>query len=94
MDLVRATPADLLGEREFAFSDPRLPEMLFRYRARNWPHTLSEAEQKRWRLHCSDYFSRRLPDYVPRLEALAEQNQGNERNFAILKSLYHYLENL
>ena len=56
--------------------------------------TLSEAEQKRWRLHCSDYFSRRLPDYVPRLEALAEQNQGNERNFAILKSLYHYLENL
>ena len=94
MDLVRATPADLLGEREFAFSDPRLPEMLFRYRARNWPHTLSEAEQKRWRLHCSDYFSRRLPDYVPRLEALAEQNQGNERNFAILKSLYHYLEDL
>jgi exodeoxyribonuclease-1 len=45
--------------------------MLFRYRARNWPHTLSEAEQKRWRLHCGDYFSRRLPDYVPRLEALA-----------------------
>ena len=94
MDLVRATPADLLGEREFAFTDSRLPEMLFRYRARNWPHTLSEAEQKRWRLHCSDYFSRRLPDYVPRLEALAEQNQSNERNFAILKSLYHYLEDL
>ncbi|MDM5069605.1 exodeoxyribonuclease I [Aeromonas salmonicida] len=94
MDLVRATPADLLGEREFAFTDARLPEMLFRYRARNWPHTLSEAEQKRWRLHCSDYFSRRLPDYAPRLEALAEQNQGNERNFAILKSLYRYLEDL
>ena len=31
MDLVRATPADLLGEREFAFTDSRLPEMLFRY---------------------------------------------------------------
>ena len=35
-----------------------------------------------------------VPDYVPRLEALAEQNQSNERNFAILKSLYHYLEDL
>ena len=55
---------------------------------------MSEAEQKRWRLHCSDYFSNRLPDYVPRLEALAEQNQGNARSFAILKSLYHYLEDL
>ncbi|MGL5041432.1 MAG: exodeoxyribonuclease I, partial [Aeromonas sp.] len=94
MDLVRATPADQLGERAFAFSDSRLAEMLFRYRARNWPHTLTEAEQKRWRLHCSDYFSHRLPDYVPRLEALAEQHQGNERNFAILKNLYRYLEDL
>ncbi|MGB6189773.1 MAG: exodeoxyribonuclease I [Aeromonas molluscorum] len=94
MDMVRATSPELLGEREFAFSDKRLPELLFRYRARNWPQTLSEPELKRWRQHCSDYFESQLPDYLPRLEALAEQNQGNERNFIILKSLYHYLENL
>ncbi len=28
--------------------DQRLPEMLFRYRARNWPETLSADERERW----------------------------------------------
>jgi len=30
------------------FDDLRLPEMLFRYRARNYPETLNEGEQTRW----------------------------------------------
>ncbi|MDQ3511856.1 MAG: exodeoxyribonuclease I [Pseudomonadota bacterium] len=45
---VRATAPDALGTRIFGFSDPRLPELLFRYRARNWPETLSAAERTRW----------------------------------------------
>lgn len=45
---VRSTAPDALGTRVFAFSDPRLPELLFRYRARNWPETLSPAERSRW----------------------------------------------
>jgi len=31
------------------FADARLPELYFRYRARNWPQTLTPAEQERWR---------------------------------------------
>ncbi len=42
--------------RDFGFSDPRLPELLFRYRARNWPQTLDAAEQARW----NDYRRQRL----------------------------------
>ena len=45
---VRTTPPPALGERMFGFKDPRLPELLFRYRARNWPDTLSADEQIRW----------------------------------------------
>ncbi len=45
---VRATPPEHLGKREFGFKDPRLPELLFRYRARNWPGTLTQPEQERW----------------------------------------------
>jgi len=45
---VRATPPDALRLREFGFSDPRMPELLFRYRARNWPQTLTADERKRW----------------------------------------------
>jgi exodeoxyribonuclease-1 len=45
---VRATPAAQLAERTFPFRDQRYPELLFRYRARNWPETLSAEEQARW----------------------------------------------
>ncbi len=45
---VRGTPPHLLGSQAFGFSDPRLDELLFRYRARNWPELLSTAEGARW----------------------------------------------
>ena len=45
---VRTTPSAALGARTFGFKDPRLPELLFRYRARNWPDTLSVDERSRW----------------------------------------------
>lgn len=45
--ILTATP-EALAEMALAFDDPRLPEMLFRYRARNWPETLSPTERARW----------------------------------------------
>ena len=53
---VRASAPGELGARAFAFRDGRLPELLFRYRARNWPQTLSPAERQRW----DDYRRQRL----------------------------------
>ncbi|NUO74499.1 MAG: exodeoxyribonuclease I [Lysobacter sp.] len=53
---VRTTPPAELGTAAFGFRDARLPELLFRYRARNWPETLSAAEHERW----NDYRRRRL----------------------------------
>lgn len=49
---VRATPPEQLGEPSFAFRDPRYAELLLRYRARNWPHTLNLDEQARWAAFC------------------------------------------
>ena len=46
---VRRTPPAELGKCEFPFRDARYPELLFRYRARNWAHTLSTSEHERWR---------------------------------------------
>ena len=45
---VRATPPHLLAARDFGFQDPRLVELLFRYRARNWPDLLAPGERARW----------------------------------------------
>ncbi len=48
MDIVRATSAEKLANLNLEFDDERIPEMLFRYRARNWPDTLSIPEKERW----------------------------------------------
>lgn len=52
MKAVRLSTPEGLAREEYHFEDQRLPELLFRYRARNYPHTLSPAEQQRWQAFC------------------------------------------
>ena len=53
---VRRSQPQQLATDAFPFHDARLPELLFRYRARNFPDTLDAGEQERWH----DYCRRRL----------------------------------
>ncbi len=55
---VRATPPEALAKLRLAFDDPKLAELLFRYRARNWPDTLDAQERARWQ----DYRLARLTE--------------------------------
>jgi exodeoxyribonuclease-1 len=45
---VRAAPPQALPGFATRFVDPRLPELLFRYQARNWPESLTHDQQLRW----------------------------------------------
>ena len=64
MEIVRAASPDALRGLNLEFEDERLPEMLFRYRARNWPETLSAHESARWeasrrtRIDAQAYFAK------------------------------------
>ncbi|MFT4257854.1 MAG: exodeoxyribonuclease I [Pseudoxanthomonas sp.] len=98
---VRATPPAQLGEREFAFGDRRLPELLFRYRARNWPESLSPAERGRW----DDYRRQRLladnglsevtlPQFFEQIFALRGENAGAGARQALLDQLQAWGEAL
>lgn len=76
---VRATPPAQLGTRAFPFRDPRYPELLFRYRARNWPETLGAAERERWEHFRRERISRPTPlttltldDYTAKLALMRE----------------------
>ena len=53
---VRGSPPGDLAAYGPRFDDPRFAELLFRYRARNWPDTLDAGERDRW----DDYRRRRL----------------------------------
>ncbi len=48
MDKILGVPAPDLGGHLWSFQDQRLPLMLMRYRARNFPETLSMEETRAW----------------------------------------------
>ncbi|RON16788.1 exodeoxyribonuclease I [Pseudomonas frederiksbergensis] len=54
---VRTADPAHLAQEQWPFDDERLPELLFRYRARNFPETLSFEEQERWRIFCQKRLS-------------------------------------
>jgi exodeoxyribonuclease-1 len=53
---IRSSAPAALREFAAALRDPRCPELLLRYRARNWPETLDAGERAAW----NDYRRRRL----------------------------------
>ena len=53
---VRSLPPNALATHAFDFKDARMNELLFRYRARNWPETLDANDRVRW----DDYRRQRL----------------------------------
>ena len=55
-DIIKASP-EALRDQRWVFKDARLPELLFRYRARNYPESLTAAESHQWREHCQDQVS-------------------------------------
>lgn len=48
MEEVRTMSSEVLTQFVPDFEDPRLQEMLFRFRARNYPETLTVQESARW----------------------------------------------
>lgn len=87
------SPEELAAKRP-AFGDPRLEELLFRYRARNFQSTLTEAERQRWlahriaRLHEGEGGSRTVDGLLAQIDALVED--ADERGQAILEALVDY----
>ena len=98
-DAVRATPPGDLATAAFAFEDARLPELLFRYRARNYPETLAPQEREAWeafryqRLSGEDGFGGLdVEQFNERLEALAAQ--ADPRTTALLDDLQAWGDSL
>ncbi|MGG2396548.1 exodeoxyribonuclease I [Pseudomonas sp. SH1-B] len=54
---VRRAQPQALANDDWPFDDLRLPELLFRYRARNFPDSLSPAESQRWTEFCRQRLS-------------------------------------
>lgn len=94
MDIIRETEPNNLSALDIAFCDERIAPLLFRYRARHFPGTLDEAEQKKWAEHCREYFESRIEDYMLNLENLVHEHESDDKKIAVLKSVYQYVQKL
>lgn len=94
MDILRNLSPEQLEDVQLSFQDERVAALLFRYRARHYPWTLSLQEQQRWQHHCREYFEQHLPTYLIHLEQLAFEHEQDEKKLALLKALYQYVEQL
>ncbi|MDB2645046.1 exodeoxyribonuclease I [Luminiphilus sp.] len=70
--ILKQEPA-ALATQSWPFTDARLPELLLRYRARNFPDSLSTDERDQWREHCQ--WQRQEGDFNQNMftRALAEE---------------------
>ena len=93
---LRALAPEALAAARTGFDDPRLEELLFRYRARNFVETLSEEEQERWEQYRTEKLlegaggALSVDEYFARIDALGET--ADARGEAILGALYDYAE--
>lgn len=97
MQAIRDTAPEELARQHFAFEDSRLPELLFRYRARNHPQTLSAEEQQRWRQYRRERLTNpegggsiTLQEFNERLRTLGENPELTEKQMGILEDLAEY----
>ncbi|WP_010108291.1 exodeoxyribonuclease I [Verminephrobacter aporrectodeae] len=80
------------------FDDPRLAELFWRYRARNFPGTLSPEETGRWDAHRAACLfhgaggARTVEQFFAEIDALSDT--ADERAQGILGTLYDYAEHI
>ncbi|VTU29987.1 Exodeoxyribonuclease I [Variovorax sp. PBL-H6] len=93
---LRGLSPEELARARTGFDDPRLEELVFRYRARNFPDTLDAEEAERWEAHRAARLlegeggARNVDQLFAEIDTLAET--ADERGEELLGALYEYAE--
>lgn len=101
MKQVIDSDAQQLTSQSFPFEDQRLDTLLFRYRARNFPESLTDSELQKWQRYReyklfddSSPASIKMPEFLMQIEQLSLEYSRVPEKITILKSLYSYAQNL
>jgi len=97
-DRLRVETVRNAGERELAdfhpeFIDERLPPLLLRYKARNFPKSLSEDEVRAWEVWRAEHIHAQLPGFMKSLQRLAAAERREDKQF-VLQELQLWAESL
>lgn len=93
----QCTPEEL-AKLNLSYDDDRIPEMLFRYRARNYPQSLNADERQRWdeyrrlKFHDPAAGTRTLNQVKATIEELRNGPDITGNQLVVLEELEKYLE--
>ena len=100
MDVRNSSPEEL-RDNTFHFEDQRFSEMLFRYRGRNYPESLTEEEQMQWQEYCYQRItdadsgaSITMEPYLEKLESMLAEPNISQSDRKILEQLQAYADRL
>ena len=91
---IRKSSPEKLAGLNLSVSDKRFNELFFRYRARNFPETLTTKEHLQWQAHKQAVFEPIKSDYFSNLDSFTEQYEGDEKNLQIIESLSKYAKTI
>ena len=94
MELLRHLSAEELANNQLTFEDPRIPKLLFNYRARHYFSSLNRAEQVKWQKQRIAKLEKQAPQFVESLERLMLEHGEDARKSELLKKVYEYGANL
>ena len=90
MAILRTLEPEKLAEHNLSFQDPRIPQLLFHYRARHFYRTLNRSEQIKWQKYCRKKLDSEILQFEQSLQALAAQHANNEEKLILLQKVYEY----
>lgn len=100
MQQVRNLSVDDLTDFNPGFSDDRLNELLFRYKARNYPQSLSKEEEAKWEQYRSNRLIKgqgapiNMSKYMEMLNKLSREESTDKNKMFILEELKLYAESI
>ncbi|WP_133471592.1 exodeoxyribonuclease I [Paraglaciecola marina] len=97
MQQIVTADAQGLTATDFPFEDERLHTLLFRYKARNFPETLTDTELQKWQRYREYKFfdneskaNIKMPEYMMELEELYQKHANQPDKLTIIKALHDY----
>lgn len=90
MAILRSLAPTELANHALKFADPRVENLLFHYRARYYPDTLSRAEQTRWQKYCEQKIAEQAVNFAAAIAQLFQQYHDQPEKVKLLEDLTAY----
>ena len=99
MQVVREADQNKLADLHLAFSDSRLEKLLLLYKARQFPKSLNQDEQKQWQDYCQHKLltggdQSQFAQYINKLNELSIREDLSDQQRYLLEELKFYAESI